>query len=97
MSTLIFDGVGNLYGTASAGGAYRAGTVFELSPTGGGWHETTLYTFGPHSPQCPDGAALEAGLVMDATGNLFGTTYNGGANDAGAVFDLSRITHPTAA
>ncbi len=72
---------GNLYGTTAygggttvdGGGAYGYGTVFEVSLTG---HETVLYTFiGTDG----DGANPMAGLVMDAQGNLYGTTAYGGA------------------
>ncbi len=74
-STLIFDASGNLYGTTELGGASNKGTVFELSPAGGGsWTETLLYQFGP----LPDGEGPLGGVVFDASGNLFGTTGNGG-------------------
>jgi uncharacterized repeat protein (TIGR03803 family) len=75
-STLIFDASGNLYGTTQLGGAANKGTVFKLSPSGGGnWTETLLYQFGA----LPDGEGPVAGLVFDTAGNLYGTTANGGA------------------
>ena len=45
-AALIFDAVGNLYGTTMGGGPSGGGTVFELTPTvGGGWAENVLHTF----------------------------------------------------
>ena len=96
--TLIFDAVGNLYGVAAGGGlgtgtrctnrAGGCGTVFELSPSASGWTETVLHDF-THNI---DGANPRGGLVMDAAGNLYGTTTAGGGNsgvDFGTVFELS--------
>lgn len=78
---LVRDTAGNLYGTASAGGASGQGTVFMLDPTG---HETTLHSFAG----IPDGANPYAGLVRDKLGNLYGTTYRGGAAGQGVVFKV---------
>ena len=83
-SNVIFDRVGNLYGTTFAGGAYGYGVVFELSPAGTSWTETVLYTFTGGA----DGANPENGLIMDAAGKLYGKTLNLGEND-GVVFELS--------
>jgi len=84
---VIFDKVGNLYGTTSMGGAYGYGTVFELSPTkAGGWSEKVLHHFAYNGT---DGIYPYAGLVLDAEGNIYGTTGNGGTFDAGTVFELS--------
>jgi uncharacterized repeat protein (TIGR03803 family) len=85
-AALIFDAAGNLYGTTYQGGAYRRGTVFELTPTaGGGWEETILHSFGGGE----DGFRPQAGLVLDGAGNLFGTTSEGGAHASGTVFELT--------
>src|SRR5437588_209774 len=65
-SALIFDKLGNLYGTASAGGRHSAGTVFELVPSATGWHEKVIYNFAGD----PDGRFRVAGLIMDKAGNL---------------------------
>ena len=74
-ASLIFNAAGNLYGTTYQGGAYNLGTVFEMSPkTGGGWTEKTLHSFGNAS----DGTNPYAGLIFDASGNLYGTTNQGG-------------------
>jgi uncharacterized repeat protein (TIGR03803 family) len=80
---LIMDSAGNLYGTTYGGGTYNRGTVFKVSPTG---KETVLYSFAGGTT---DGAHPEAGLIMDSAGNLFGTTYDAGANDVGIVFMVS--------
>jgi uncharacterized repeat protein (TIGR03803 family) len=81
---LIFDGAGNLYGTAELGGS-GDGVVFELSPNSNGrWTETVLHTF-----TYSDGAAPYAGVIFDASGNLFGTTESGGAFQGGTVFKLT--------
>ena len=83
-SAVIFDSVGNLYGTAYSGGANGYGVVFELSPAGASWTETVLYSFA----NTPDGANPVNSLIMDPAGNLFGRTlYGGGGN--GIVFELS--------
>jgi uncharacterized repeat protein (TIGR03803 family) len=96
-SGLIFDASGNLYGTNVYGGSgatvcltfgvgnYSAscGTVFKLAPAGGGaWTETTVHSFGNGT----DGQIPHAGLIRDASGNLYGTTCSGGAYGGGTVF-----------
>jgi len=85
---VIFDKAGNLYGTTSGGGANDLGVVFELSPTDGGWTETVLYSFAGGI----DGTNPNAGLVLDPFGNLYGTTYGGGAYGVGTVFQVKRLT-----
>jgi uncharacterized repeat protein (TIGR03803 family) len=82
---VIFDSVGNLYGTAQGGGAYGKGVVFELSPAGANWKETVLYSFAGGT----DGAYPVTGLIMDPAGHLYGTTLYGGTSDNGTVFELS--------
>ena len=79
---LIFDQAGNLYGTTLAGGTGGGGTVYELSPAGGGWTQTTLHSFSGS-----DGSY--ATLTMDMPGNLYGTTYGDGAYGYGNVFKLT--------
>lgn len=73
---LVRDSSGNLYGTATYGGGSDSGVVFELATTG---TETVLYSF----LGTTDGAVPRAGLILDSTGNLYGTTYAGG--DTGAA------------
>lgn len=84
---LIFDAHGNLYGTTICGGASGGGTVFELSPNANGkWTETVLHSFGTSYHL---GYSPYAGLIFDAAGNLYGTTFAGGASGGGTVFELS--------
>jgi uncharacterized repeat protein (TIGR03803 family) len=78
---LIADATGNLYGTTASGGAYGAGTVFEVT----GNKETVLYSFAGNT----DGSDPEAGLATDTAGNFYGTTAGGGASGNGTVFRLS--------
>jgi len=85
-ANLIFDAGGNLYGTTYAGGVHASGTVFELTPDATtGWTEKLLYAFGSHSG---DGTSPSAGLTLDGSGNLYGTTYQGGTDSSGTVFEL---------
>lgn len=84
-SYVMFDSIGNLYGTTYAGGAYGYGVVFELSPEEVGWAENVLYSF----TNTPDGAYPVSGLLMDSAGNLYGSTFEGGYLSDGAVFELS--------
>jgi uncharacterized repeat protein (TIGR03803 family) len=81
-ASLIMDATGNLYGTTNAGGAYGAGTVFRVTPKG---KEAVLYSFAGE----PDGSSPQAALVMDASGNLYGTTTAGGSAGNGTVFKLA--------
>jgi uncharacterized repeat protein (TIGR03803 family) len=89
---LVWDDLGNLYGTTAFGGASGSGTIFELSPGLGGWTEKVLYTFRTAYPDCSDGAAPMAGATFDKFGNLYGTTSFGGASHGhgpGVVYELS--------
>ncbi len=83
LSGVIFDSAGNLYGTTEGGGAHQAGVVYELSPSGSGWTQQTLYSFsGEDSDGYPFG-----GVTMDAQGNLYGTT--GGTFGNGEAYELT--------
>jgi hypothetical protein len=81
---LITDSSGALFGTTEYGGTYGKGNVFMLSESGGEWVQSTLWTFGAAG----DGAYPTSDLVMDSAGNIYGTTYVGGADGQGAVFEL---------
>ena len=81
---LIFDQSGNLYGTNSTQGPRGSGTVFELTPSNGSWTETVLYAFEGNG-----GGPAGGSLVMDAAGNLYGTTTGTGTSSAGVVFKLT--------
>ena len=84
-SVMIFDNAGNLYGTTYFGGAVNAGTVFQLTPSGSGWNENVIYSFQGGA----DGRFPYSGLILDQTGNLYGTTTDAGSGGGGTVFELS--------
>jgi uncharacterized protein YceK len=77
---LIMDSSGSLYGTTEAGGNSTScgscGTVFKLTPSGGGYNETILYRFQGGS----DGAGVSRGVVADSLGDLYGATTAGGGS-----------------
>jgi uncharacterized repeat protein (TIGR03803 family) len=85
ISNLVHDAAGNLYGTTSEGGL-GSGTIFKLSPIGGGqWTESVVHPFeGP-----PDGAFSYNGLVPDRFGSFYGATVHGGTNDDGCVYKFT--------
>lgn len=83
---VTLDGQGHLFGTASRGGKFDQGTVFEIA----GKTQTTLYSF-CRKPNCADGAVPLSGVVLDKSGNLYGTTQNGGPASSGVVFELARV------
>jgi len=84
--TVVVDASGNVYGATPKGGAYSSGVVFKLIPSSGGrWTEQVLHQFTGGS----DGAGPNGGLIFDSSGNLYGTTYGGGINDNGVVFEIT--------
>jgi len=78
---LMMDSSGNLYGTTASGGANGSGTVFEVAHGSG--NITTLVSFNG-----TNGRNLRGGVIMDAAGDIFGTTYGGGAYGNGTVFEI---------
>jgi uncharacterized repeat protein (TIGR03803 family) len=90
-ASLIFDSIGNLYGTTCNGGAHGHGTVFKLTPNSDGtWTESVLHGFAGRR----DGAHPWSGLTFDASGNLYGETTQGGNSSncrggCGVVFKLT--------
>jgi uncharacterized repeat protein (TIGR03803 family) len=88
----VADADGNLYGTATAGGASNEGCIYKVSPPAGGggsWTETIIYSF---KGGTTDGVAPAGVLIFDKAGNLYGTTATGGADSLGIVFELSPST-----
>ncbi len=88
-SVLITDTPGNLYGTTANGGSGNYGIVFKLGTSG----LTTLNAFSTTNTSA--GLSPQAGLVMDGSGNLYGTTANGGTNSCGTVFKIAGATLQT--
>jgi uncharacterized repeat protein (TIGR03803 family) len=86
---LLQNPAGNLYGTTDGGGTSKncgsvgCGTIFKLTPTG---TEIVLHNFAGHPT---DGSFPRSALIRDASGNLYGTTYSGGASNLGVVFKLT--------
>jgi uncharacterized repeat protein (TIGR03803 family) len=76
---------GNFFGTTYLGGSKNQGTIFKLTPTG---VFTPLYSF-CSQPNCIDGALPNDALLLATDGNLYGTTYQGGAHNAGVIFKIS--------
>jgi uncharacterized repeat protein (TIGR03803 family) len=84
---VIFDKYGNMYGTAESGGPNQEGAVFELIPAGKSWREKILYFFTGNL----DGGTLDAGVIFDPAGNLYGLTVSGGKYSSGTVFELKPV------
>jgi uncharacterized repeat protein (TIGR03803 family) len=84
---LIADAAGDLFGTTLFGGANGDGVVFEIVKTAGGYASTptVLASFNG-----ADGTGPSGGLIADASGNLYGTTSQGGPNNEGVVFEIAK-------
>jgi len=91
MLGLVFDSSGNLYGVAGGEGGSGAGSVFELSPSGSSWTEKTLHSFSGGS----DGGTPRGTLILDSSGNLYGTAKLGGANGVGVAYELTKSAFGT--
>jgi hypothetical protein len=102
VGSVVFDSSGNMYGATQDGGLsscisiYQCGTMYELTQENGVWTETVLYVFQGNTNG--DGASPFGGLVVDGSGNLYGTTAYGGTGECvllgskmgcGTVFELS--------
>jgi uncharacterized repeat protein (TIGR03803 family) len=86
-SALVRDSEGNLYGTTYYGGlSCNCGTVFKLHRSGSIWEETVLHEF---SGGLEDGSGPEGSLVLDPAGNIYGTTYVGGAHSVGTIYKMT--------
>ena len=91
---LTFDARGNIYGTTMYGGARSGGncdygspcgTVYELMRSGSSWTESVLYSFDGGA----DGGEPQSGVILDQSGNLYGTTYRGGQYGEGVAYQLA--------
>jgi len=82
LAGVVMDSSGNLYGTTAYGGTTNAGVAYKLSPAG---QETVLYTFTGYA----DSGKPQGGVILDASGNVYGTTATGGTSLLGAVFKVS--------
>jgi uncharacterized repeat protein (TIGR03803 family) len=82
---LFMDAAGNLYGTTTAGGTFNFGVVFKMSLVSGTWQTRDLYSFKSGDG---DGAFPNSVLIMDAAGNLYGTTGSGGGGDCSVGSDI---------
>ena len=93
LGELVMDASGNLYGTTDLGGItsppFGNGTVYELTPSGGGWMESVLYRFTGFL----DGGYPIEGVTFDASGNMFGLVNGGGTNSqdggGGTLYELT--------
>jgi uncharacterized repeat protein (TIGR03803 family) len=89
---VVFDRAGNLYGTTSYGGSgyqpycqeFGCGTAYKLSRSNGGWSKTVIYEFYTGPTATPYG-----GVILDSSGNLYGTTEGGGTADSGTVYQFT--------
>jgi len=85
-TTLVLDSQGDIYGSTYLGGTADAGIVFKLTPqASGAWTEKILYTFKGGA----DGTKPFTGVILDKSGNVFGTTLQGGTLRYGTVFKLT--------
>lgn len=96
VSPVVEDAGGNLYGNTSTGGTSRDnGVAFKLTPQGDGtWHEKVLHNFCSEA-NCTDGASPQSAMILDGSGNLFGTAIGGGTPGKGVVFKLQPNGHYT--
>jgi uncharacterized repeat protein (TIGR03803 family) len=85
---VTLDSAGNLYGTTRFGGVFGSGTVWKVQASG---KESVLHTFTGGA----DGGSPQAGVTLDTDGNLYGTTYSGGASGSGVVFKLDAAGNET--
>jgi len=84
LGPLLVDASGNLYGVTELGGMNGAGVAFSLAKAANTWNFTTIYAF----QGLPDAGFPYGGLIADSRSRLYGTTYFGGTNGLGAVFDI---------
>lgn len=85
VASVTMDATGNLYGTTFMDDSYGYGSVFKLTPSGNGWTYTDLHDFTGGT----DGGYPGGGVVLDSSGNLFGTAVTGGANGLGVLYEIT--------
>ena len=78
-NSLLVDSAGNIFGTNQTGGTNGRGLLYRLAA--GTWTESTLHNFCDAS-NCTDGADPGGNIVVDGSGDLFGTTLGGGTGEA---------------
>lgn len=81
---LVMDRTRSIYGTTYLGGAHRAGSIFKLTPLNDGWTYTDLHDF-----DLADGEQPVGNIIIDSTGNLYGTASNGGGYNGGSVWEIT--------
>lgn len=84
-AALTLDAADNLYGTTRCDGANRMGNIFKLTPSSGGWTYTSLHDFSGGD----DGAYPLSNVLMNASGNLYGTASAGGSKGHGVVWEIT--------
>ncbi len=85
---IVLDAHNNIYGVTPGGGTQNLGVAYELSLSGGSWTETILQNF---CENCASGYHPQQTMILDANGNLYGNTYQGGTLAKGVAFELSPI------
>lgn len=80
---VAFDHLGSLYGTNAYGGAHGGGTVYQLTPGSDGWTESVIFSF-----SLTEGYFPEDGVLLDQSGNIYGTTIYGGDYGVGVAYEL---------
>ena len=94
VGNLALDKAGNIYGATEAGGANNKGVVFKLTAAATTpWTQTLLFSFGGQAVYGPNGATPFSGPVLDASGNIYGTTQAGGIKGAGTVYELAETAN----
>lgn len=79
---------GDLYSTTKAGGTYLYGSVFELTPNSNGWSEVTLHSF--QGGNGSDGSNPVGSVLVDSSGNLYGTAMNTGEYSSGTAWEIAQ-------
>jgi len=85
-ASLVQGSDGNFYGTTANAGAHSAGTIFKITSSG---TLTSIYSFCAGGYPCADGEEPYGGLIQATGGNFYGTTYVGGANNVGTIFEIT--------